>query len=391
MLDEINTTDIIEENESIEAEESSDDSKIERYQINTFSQDRAIETLLKWYKNGKLILPEFQRDFVWSYANSSRLIESILLNLPIPNIFLFKTKDENGEKFLLIDGLQRVTTINQYVDGYWEQGDKKRVFKLQTPNEKWNKKTFVKLDESDQQFIYDYPIGTTIFESSSGTELDQNNVIFSVFERINTGSEKLSDQEIRNAIYGGECLDKLKDVALTPGYIALIEQDKTIMKRGKNIELLLRFVTYKHIYENTRNGITKLVESENDSNITTSKKIMLNNYMHYANKGIIDYKKDLNNVLEAIQVISNLDTTAFCGKSKNGDIISDKVHELFAEALVLAVIKNNYEINISKEEFIQEKIALWNSEALVEPFKYKTTDPRTVAARVDFLENIIRG
>jgi uncharacterized protein with ParB-like and HNH nuclease domain len=60
------------------------DSKIERYQINTFTQDRAIETLMKWYKNGKLILPEFQREFVWSYSNSCRLIESILLNLPIP-------------------------------------------------------------------------------------------------------------------------------------------------------------------------------------------------------------------------------------------------------------------------------------------------------------------
>ena len=60
MLDEINNTDIIEENENMEVEESSEDSRIERYQINTFSQDRAIETLLKWYKNGKLILPEFQ-------------------------------------------------------------------------------------------------------------------------------------------------------------------------------------------------------------------------------------------------------------------------------------------------------------------------------------------
>ena len=72
--------------------DNSNDSKIERYQINTFTQDRAIETLLKWYKNGKLILPEFQREFVWSYSNSCRLIESILLNLPIPNIFLFKVK-----------------------------------------------------------------------------------------------------------------------------------------------------------------------------------------------------------------------------------------------------------------------------------------------------------
>ena len=178
----------------IEESDNSTDSKIERYQINTFTQDRAIETLLKWYKNGKLILPEFQREFVWSYSNSCRLIESILLNLPIPNIFLFKIKDTEGEKFLLIDGLQRITTINQYVEGTWTQGEVSKKFRVQSPNEKWNRKTFDKLADEDQQFIYDYSIGTTIFESSSGNEIDQSNVIFSVFERINTGSERLSDQ-----------------------------------------------------------------------------------------------------------------------------------------------------------------------------------------------------
>lgn len=184
----------------IDEENNSDDSKIERYQINTFTQDRAIETLLKWYDNKKLILPEFQRDYVWTYQNSCRLIESILLNLPIPNIFLFKIKDQNGERFMLIDGLQRITTIKQYVTGVWNQGGTERNFKMQSPNKKWNKKLFSELSDEDQQFLYDYPIGTTIFESSSGADVDQNNVIFSVFERINTGSEKLSDQEIRNAV-----------------------------------------------------------------------------------------------------------------------------------------------------------------------------------------------
>ncbi len=130
----------------IDEENNSDDSKIERYQINTFTQDRGIETLLKWYDNKKLILPEFQRDYVWTYQNSCRLIESILLNLPIPNIFLFKIKDQNGEKFLLIDGLQRITTINQYVKGVWKQGEKEKKFKMQSPNEKWDKKLFKDLD-----------------------------------------------------------------------------------------------------------------------------------------------------------------------------------------------------------------------------------------------------
>lgn len=380
-----------ENNYLVDEDDNSEGSKIERYQINTFTQDRAIETLLKWYKNGKLVIPEFQRDYVWSYSNSSRLIESILLNLPIPNIFLFKKKDVTGEKFLLIDGLQRITTINQFVEGTWEQGINKRVFKIQSPNEKWNKKSFSKLDELDQQFIYDYSIGTTIFESSSGTELEQNNVIFSVFERINTGAEKLSDQEIRNAVYGGELLIALKELLSNPDYLELIGKDKTLLRRGKNIELLLRFITYKHIYDNTQKGIMFLVEDDDKSKITTSKKLMLNNYMYFANKKDIDYKTTLDEVLEAITVISSFDNTAFYGKSREGDQIGTKVHELFAEALVIAVIKNNYQISVSKEEFIKRKITLWNNESSMEPFKYKTTDYTTIEKRVHYLSEMLRG
>ncbi len=374
-----------------EEENNSQDSKIERYEINTFTQDRAIETLLKWYNNGKLILPEFQRDYVWTYANSSRLIESILLNLPIPNIFLFKIKDTKGEKFLLIDGLQRITTISQFVKGVWEQGENRRNFKIQSPNEKWDKKTFATLDENDKQFIYDYPIGTTIFESSSGKEVNQNNVIFSVFERINTGSEKLSDQEIRNAIYEGELLKLLKDVSSNADYIKLIDKDKAMFKRGKNIEVLLRFAAYKKIHDITQANLSRFVETEKESAISTSKKLMLNNYMHYSNSGNIDYKKDIDSVVEAISIIAQWDETAFYGKSRETDEIGTKVHELFAEALVLAVIENDYTVSISKEDFVAAKIKLWNSEEEIEPFKYKTTDPQTVDKRVKYLLNIIRG
>ncbi len=374
----------------IEEDDNIDDSKIDRYQINTFTQDRAIETLLKWYKNKKLILPEFQRDFVWTYANSCRLIESILLNLPIPNIFLFKIKDPNGERFMLIDGLQRITTISQYVDGKWNQGDKERKFKLQSPNEKWNKKLYRELSEEDQQFLLDYPIGTTIFESSSGADIDQNNIIFSVFERINTGSEKLSDQEIRNAVYDGELLKMLKDVVINKEYLSLIDQDPTIKKRGKDIELFLRFITYKHIYSRTKSGNTSMVDDE-ESTITTSKKIMLNNYMFFSNKGNINYKEDIDAVVEAISCIANFDESAFGGKSRTNNEISTKVHELFAEALVLAVIENNYTITTSKEDFITNKIKLWNDDNLIEPFKYKTTDPETINKRVSYVLEMIRG
>ncbi len=386
-----NFTDELVEDEINEEDNSTEDSKLERYQINSFQQDKPVETLIKWLRNGKLILPTFQRDYVWSFSNSCRLIESVLLNLPIPNIFLFKVKNPKGEQFLLIDGLQRMTTIKQYIDGTWSQGEKTRPFKISSPNENWNRKDFENLSENDKQFIYDYSMGTTIFETSSDSKVDENNVIFSVFERINTGSEKLSDQEIRNAIYDGECLASLKDLSKEPNYQLLVKKDNSIMKRGKHIELLLRFITYYHIYKVSIDNNKHLVNDDSESKITTSKKIMLNNYLYFSNCNKIDFKSETDEVLEAINTISQFDDSAFYSKSRDSDEIGKKIHELFAEALVIAVILNDYKINIKKDDFISKKIQLWNDEKQLEHFKSKTTDPNTVKERVNILLGIIRG
>ena len=377
--------------EVLEEENDVEDSKIERYQINSFQQDKPIETLLKWLHNGKLIMPEFQRDYVWSYSNSCRLVESVLLNLPIPNIFLFKVKRVDGEKFLLIDGKQRMSTLDQYVKGEWVQNENQRPFRIKSPNERWNKKLFSDLSEDDQQFIYDYSISTTIFETSSGQEVNENNVIFSVFERINTGSEKLSDQEIRNAIYEGDCLKLLKDISNNADYQKLIDIDKKLFKRGKYIELLLRFAAYKHIYDISVQGENCLVTGVNESKITTSKKIMLNNYMYYSNLNMIDYHKDFDQIIEAISFIAQYNETAFYAKVRDRNTIGTTVHELFSEALVLAVIANDYQIQIDKQVFDEKKIELWNDEERIDYFKSKTTNPETVIKRVEILLSIIRG
>lgn len=82
---------IVDENDfAYEENEENEQNELKRYQINSYSVDRAVETLIKWKRNNKLVVPDFQRDYVWSFSNCARLIDSILLNLPIPNIFVFK-------------------------------------------------------------------------------------------------------------------------------------------------------------------------------------------------------------------------------------------------------------------------------------------------------------
>lgn len=377
---------------SYEENEENEQNHLTRYQINSYSVDRALETLVKWKKNNKLIVPEFQREYVWTYNNSCRFIDSILLNLPIPNIFLFKILEQKEEKYILVDGMQRITTIEQFVEGTWKQGTKDRRFKINIKSSNWYNKTFSQLDSIDQQFFYDYPLSVMIFETSSKSEVESKNAIFSVFERINTGSEKLTEQEIRNTIFQGECLTELKKFQKGNTFKKLIENDAPIHKRGKDIEFLLRILTYYSIYLSSINQKNLLIDDNESSRITTSKTVMLNNYLDFANNGLIDYKKSLDDILEALNVIEQIDVSAFYSVKRDKSGIGERIHQIFSEALVIAVIQNDYKININSESFSEDKIKLWKDEnEFYSLFSEKTTEPSSVIKRVETMKDFING
>lgn len=184
---EINDIEIQEEEESI---------SLERYAFNSFRIERSIRDILNWVEKGKIIIPEFQRDFVWNYNQSSRFVESVLLGLPIPDFFMFRLIDNKGqfEKYILIDGLQRYTTIKQFVEGKFVQGETNRTFKINNKSSQWFNKTYAKLDTNDQDYFQDYSLKINVFDSVEDSERMQKLYMTTIFERINTGSTKLSAQ-----------------------------------------------------------------------------------------------------------------------------------------------------------------------------------------------------
>ncbi len=388
MINEIDERDF-----SYEENELNEQKELKRYQINSYSVDRAIETLIKWKRNNKLIVPDFQRDFVWNFSNSARLIDSILLNLPIPNIFVFKVIENNEEKYILVDGMQRLTTIDQFQSGTWSQSGKERKFKINIKTSNWYNKTFENLDDSDKQFFYDYPLSVMIFETSAKSDNESKSVIFSVFERINTGSEKLTEQEIRNTIYQGVCLDKLKEIVSSrDAFFRLLKNDNSIQKRGKDLEFLLRIVTYYYIYKLTVDGNKMFVQADEESKVTTSKTVMLNNFLYYSNIGKIDYMDYFTDVLEALSTIEQFEDTALYSVKRDKTDIGNKIHQIFGEALVIATILNENRISISKETFNKNKIELWkNEDYFYRTFTEKTTEPDNVVNRVNEMIKFING
>lgn len=387
---------ILDKDFDYERSEEQDGQGLSRYTISSYTMDRPIETLIKWKENGKLQVPDFQRDYIWTYYNCCRFIDSILLNLPIPGIFVFKVLDgKREEKYLLVDGMQRITTIEQYKNGIWKQEvggvTNTKNFKINLKKSDWNQKSYDDLLECDKQFFLDYSFSLTIFESVNDNEIVNMNSMFEVFERLNTGGEKLSEQEIRNAIYRGECLTIIKKCMDCSSFTSLIKTDKAIQKRGKNVEFYLRLLCYYHIYKLISEKNNFLIEGVEESKITTSKNGMLNNFLLYSNNGKIDYLEIERKVIRALEVINNLTTNSFCARTRDETKIGKVVHQVFSEALVIATIENDFIINLSKSDFETKKMELWASESFYADFVEKTTLPVNIIKRVERMVTLIRG
>lgn len=373
--------------------EEADGYKLGRYEISTYVTQRSIESLIKWVDKKKIIVPDFQRDYVWSKPVASKLIDSVLLNLPIPNIFLYKSNQDGEEVFYVVDGFQRIQTLKYYKEGIWSQeSDIKEnteksnqnsttSFKINYRTSEWYNKDYNSLSDNDRFNFDEYSINLTIFEQSNPKN---KNSMFEVFERINTGSDKLSEQEIRNAIYPGDFLKEIRKKANTPEFLEIIENDSFMKKRQNYIDLYLRFVSYYYAY---------LEDFEiDDFKISSSKRETLNNFCEYFNnKDINSYAHIIKNVLVAIKKIYSFDKNSLYGKKRNQEEISNKVHAVFSEALVISVILNNNNIEISPEEFNKFKLKFWESDQFEKIFVQQTTTIKNIKDRVKLLLEVINN
>ncbi|MDT4332929.1 DUF262 domain-containing protein [Methylomonas sp. MV1] len=212
-----------------------DPSKID-IQVKTIS----ISTLQSRLKNDELDLtPDFQRQAnVWDVKRKSRLIESVLLRIPLPSFYL--SEDEDGV-YAVVDGLQRLCTLFHFMD-YAELNrvteaklDPLRLNDLQYLKE-LNKSSFAELDRKFQRRISELEITANIIRASTPPA-----VKFNVFARLNQGGMPLNAQEIRNAIYPGNWRKKLQVLAKSQTFLNVTER-KIKTQRQQDLELVLRFV-----------------------------------------------------------------------------------------------------------------------------------------------------
>mgnify|MGYP001073322243 FL=1 len=384
-----------EEIEQIDLEESESEEgiKIQRYAFNSFRIERSIRDILNWVDKGKIVIPEFQRDFVWNYNQSSRFIESVLLGLPIPDFFMFRTIDsqEKTEKYILIDGLQRYTTIRQFVDGRYQISNINRVFKINDKSSQWFNKTYDKLNDNDKDFFQDFSLKINVFDSIDNSDIMKKLYMTAIFERINTGSSKLSNQEVRNAVYASDITADIRKSANSQTFLSLLGSDqKKYLQRCKNEEFYLRLLAYYQVYKQLKNNSSFYVDSDPKSRISSSKDVMLCNFLFYSNNKSIDYKTVNSELKQVLEKILNFSTTAFCTVKRDCDEISTKIHEIFSEALTIALLEGS-KISITPQKFDEYKIKLWRNQEDYPWFFQATTELKSVENRVDIMRKILSG
>ena len=260
-------SDLLQEDCNVEDEASTYDISVpEHYDITSYGADFDVEGLVKRLKRGDILIPDFQRSYVWNLQMASRFIESLLLGLPVPGIFL--AKDSNTSKLLVIDGQQRLKTLQFFYEGCFHpklDEKQKRVFALQNVQPKFEGITYEDLDDKDKIKLNDYLIHATVVKQDSPE--DNNTSVFHIFERLNNGGLKLTSQEIRTAVYHGEMIELVKKLNDYPAWRTVFG---THNKRLKDQELILRFLAffytrkeYKQSMETFLNNFAKRYQNAN--------------------------------------------------------------------------------------------------------------------------------
>jgi uncharacterized protein with ParB-like and HNH nuclease domain len=205
-----------------------------KYSISSYGVDYPVDSLVKRIGDGSIYVPSFQRGYVWKITRASRFIESLLLGLPVPGIFL--SKEQDSKKLIVIDGQQRLRTLQYFYKGIFEP-DKKEFALQGVPSSQFEGVTYDSLKEEDRRQLDDSILHATIVKQDVPSDDDSS--IYHIFERLNTGGTLLHPQEIRAAIYHGEFNDLLGKLNKNKSWRSVYGR---IDKRMRDQELILRFL-----------------------------------------------------------------------------------------------------------------------------------------------------
>ncbi|MEA5623963.1 DUF262 domain-containing protein [Nostoc sp. UHCC 0251] len=318
-----------------------DDFQIDEYDLTSTPNDFNVITIYNFMESGAVKIPGFQRNYVWDINRASKLIESIILGLPIPQIFLY---EEARNKFLIIDGQQRLMSIYYFIKGRFPLKEKRvelrRIFEkdgsipdkiLSNENyfSKFDLSLTQKLPEQPNKFkglnyhtLGDYktqfelrPIRNVIVKQNFPK--DDSSSIYEIFNRLNSGGVNLYPQEIRASLYHSPFYEMLNRLNMEEGWRKLLQMNEPDIHM-KDVELLLR-------------GFAMLIDGED---YAPSLPKFLNNFSRRSRKNTQEQNDYLENLFKSfLRQFESLLEDPFIGKRNK------RFHIALFEAVFASVCK----------------------------------------------------
>ena len=293
-----------------------------------------------FYSSSKFeIHPVFQRHFVWNKQQKSNLIETILMGMPMPNIYTYLDHDTGKE--LVIDGQQRLTTIKKFLNN---------EFKLSgLQNGHFNGFYYYTLPQEYRGRIENYILNITQIKN-----LKNNGILYEIFKRYNTGATKLNHQEIRNCVYQGKFNSLIKTLCDYNNFKKVFKNQE--VDRMNKEEYVLRFFAFYEKFEDYKPDVNKFLDKYLDD------KIKMNEFSDEifkvkTNDCVLKFKK----AVDLCFAVFGQDAFKYCNnKNKNNKInyksLSKSVYDMqmmgFADFDSDLIIRHKYIIKKKYEDLV---------------------------------------
>lgn len=357
-------TDWYKETESEEMETT-----MKEYDVTATPNDFNISTLFSLIDNGVIKMPPFQRNYVWDEKRASKLIESILLGLPIPQIFLY---EQGKNSFYVIDGQQRLLSIYFFIKQRFPKaegrialrkyltGDSKiensilsndlyfKNFKLKLPSlaneekSKFNNLKFETLGDYKYSFEILRTIRSVVIKQN---EPDDDSSIYEIFNRLNTGGQNLSPQEIRMSLYYSDFYKMLIQLNTDDRWRKILNQPSPDVK-FKDVEIILRSIAMLFDYKDYLSPMGKFLNTfSRKANYFTKETI---SYINQLFSSFLDSCSELDensfmtiNNQFAISHFESIFVAACSGSFKHKKLVEGKIKQ----SSILKLKKDNDFIN----------------------------------------------
>ena len=324
-----------------------------RLHIETF--DFSVSTICEYLENGHIFIPDYQRGYVWNRTQASRLIESLIIQCPIPVIYL---NQEQDERLSVIDGNQRLNSINLFLkDGF--------ALKGLTAYPELDGYSYASLDPRIKRHIQNRTLRCITILKETHPQIK-----FDVFERLNTGAVQLNSQEIRHGTYYGKFMslvDELVNERIWKKIIA-IKSDK----RMKSEELIIRFFALYYNYKNYQKPLNLFLNLYCEKNRNPT------------DQEILSYKRLFLNTINTINTLFG-DTSFKITDKNQKPIVGNMNAALFdAQMVGTALFLNKGVINENKLKlFHDEYYKLLQFEKFKESISSGTSATTSVRTRIE--------